>query len=210
MSLPAAAPLLCAGITTYSPIRHFGVRSGDRTAVVGLGGLGHMAVKLLNALGAETTVLSHSPGKRESALRLGADDFVDTSAPGAFEQHRRRFDFIIDAVSAAHGYGQYLDLLRRDGTMVVVGLPDRPSPLDAAKLTDRRRRLAGSVIGGIRETQEMLDFCAEHSVTADIEMIPIQDVNDAYERTLRGDVRFRFVIDIATLSQPSATRGVTS
>jgi alcohol dehydrogenase (NADP+) len=206
MSLPGTAPLLCAGITTYSPIRHFAVRSGDRTAVVGLGGLGHMAVKVLKALGAETTVLSHSPGKREDALRLGADDFVDTSAPGAFTQHSRRFDFIIDAVSAAHNYGSYLDLLRRDGTMVLVGLPDQPSLLDAAKLTDRRRRLAGSVIGGIRETQEMLDFCAERGVTADVEMIPIQDVNDAYGRMLRGDVRFRFVIDIATLSQPPRER----
>ena len=206
MSLPGAAPLLCAGITTYSPIRHFGVRSGDRTAVVGLGGLGHMAVKLLKALGAETTVLSHSPGKREDALRLGADDFVDSSAPGAFTQNSRRFDFIIDAVSAAHNYGSYLDLLRRDGTMVLVGLPDQPSLLDAGKLTDRRRRLAGSVIGGIRETQEMLDFCAEHGVTADVEMIPMQDVNDAYGRMLRGDVRFRFVIDIATLAQPPRER----
>jgi uncharacterized zinc-type alcohol dehydrogenase-like protein len=160
-----------------------------------------MAVKLLKALGAETTVLSHSPRKREDALQLGADDFVDTSVPGAFAQHSRRFDFIIDAVSAAHNYGPYLDLLRRDGTMVLVGLPDQPSLLDATKLTDRRRRLAGSVIGGIRETQEMLDFCAERGVTADVETIPIQDVNDAYGRMLRGDVRFRFVIDIATLSQ---------
>jgi uncharacterized zinc-type alcohol dehydrogenase-like protein len=207
MSRPGTAPLLCAGITTYSPIRHFAVRSGDRTAVVGLGGLGHMAVKLLKALGAETTVLSHSPGKREDALRLGADDFVDTSAAGAFTQHSRRFDFIIDAVSAAHDYGPYLELLRRDGTMVLVGLPDQPSLLDATTLTDRRHRLAGSVIGGIRETQEMLDFCAEHGVTADVEMISIQDVNDAYGRMLRGDVRFRFVIDMATLSQPQLTAG---
>src|SRR6202165_727040 len=211
MSLAATAPLLCAGITTYSPIRHFGVRSGDRAGVVGLGGLGHMAVKLLKALGAETTVLSHSPGKRESALRLGADDFIETSAAGAFEPNARSFAVIIDAVSAAHDYGSYLDLLRRDGNMVLVGLPDKPSPLDAAKLTDRRRRLAGSVIGGIRETQvllrfsaepagsrtggtretqEMLDFCAERGVTADVEMIPIQDVHEAYERMLRGDVRF--------------------
>jgi uncharacterized zinc-type alcohol dehydrogenase-like protein len=198
MALDATAPLLCAGITTYSPIRHFGVQGGERAAVVGLGGLGHMAVKFLNALGAHVTVLSHSPGKLKDAARLGADDFVVTAADDAFITNARRFDFILDTVSAAHDYNDYLKLLRRDGTMVLVGLPD-PSPLDAGSLAAGRRRLAGSVIGGIRETQEMLDFCATHGIACDIEVIPIQQVNEAFERTLRSDVRYRFVIDIASL-----------
>jgi uncharacterized zinc-type alcohol dehydrogenase-like protein len=198
MALDATAPLMCAGITTYSPIRHFGVRKGDRAAVVGLGGLGHMAVKFLAALGAEVTVLSHSPAKQQDAARLGADDFVVTADDAAFTRNARRFDFILDTVSAAHDYNAYLTLLRRDGTMVLVGLPD-PAPLDAGSLAAARRRLAGSVIGGIRETQEMLDFCSAHGITSDIEVIPIQWVNEAFERTLRSDVRYRFVIDLASL-----------
>jgi uncharacterized zinc-type alcohol dehydrogenase-like protein len=202
--LPAdgAAPLLCAGITTYSPIRHFGVRAGDRAAVVGLGGLGHMGVKFLAAIGAEVTVLSHSPGKRDDALRLGASDFVATSGSDAFERMTKSFDFILDTVSAAHDYNAYLRTLRRDGTMVLVGLPDAWA-VEPGSLTDARRRLAGSQIGGIRETQEMLDFCAEKGITADVEVIPIQAVNEAFERTLRSDVRYRFVFDMASLQDPS-------
>ncbi|EIC30368.1 MULTISPECIES: NAD(P)-dependent alcohol dehydrogenase [Methylomicrobium] len=195
-----AAPLLCAGITTYSPLRRFGVRPGDKIAIVGLGGLGHMGVKLGKAFGAHVTVLSHSPGKRDDALKLGADDFIVTSEAEAFTRNAGRFSFILDTVSATHDYNAYLNLLGLDGTMVLVGLPD-PTPLAAWPLVTGRRRLAGSMIGGIRETQEMLDFCGEHGVTADVEMIPIQNINEAYERTLKSDVRYRFVIDMASLRQ---------
>jgi uncharacterized zinc-type alcohol dehydrogenase-like protein len=198
--LDRAAPLLCAGITTYSPLRRFGVEAGSKVAVLGLGGLGHMGVKLAKAMGAEVTVLSHSPGKREDALRLGADDFVATGAEGAFTQNAGRFDFLLDTVSAAHDYNAYLSLLRRDGTMVLVGVPE-PALLAAPSLIMQRKRLAGSLIGGIRETQEMLDFCAAHGVAADVEVIPIQAVNEAYERMLRSDVRYRFVIDLASLEE---------
>ncbi|HVC28618.1 MAG TPA: NAD(P)-dependent alcohol dehydrogenase [Gammaproteobacteria bacterium] len=198
--LERAAPLLCAGITTYSPLRHYGVRVGSRTAVVGLGGLGHMAVKLAHAMGAHVTVLSHSPGKRQDALQLGADDFIATRDAEVFTQHAKRFDFILDTVSAQHDYNAYLGLLRRGGTMVLVGLPE-PSLLSASPLIMGRRQLAGSLIGGIRETQEMLDFCAAHHVASDVEVIPIQQINAAYERLVRGDVRYRFVIDIATLKR---------
>ncbi len=198
LPLDGAAPLLCAGITTYSPIRHFGPGAGDEAAVVGLGGLGHMGVKFLKAAGAHVTVLSHSPSKRDDAARLGADDFVVTSADGSFERNASRFSFILDTVSARHDYNAYLNLLRRDGTMVLVGLPE-PSPLEPGALIDGRRRLAGSVIGGIRETQEMLDLCAEKGIVSDVEVIQIQEVNDAFERTLRSDVRYRFVIDLASL-----------
>ncbi|MNR89821.1 NADP-dependent alcohol dehydrogenase C 2 [compost metagenome] len=197
--LDQAAPLLCAGITTYSPMRHFGVKAGDRVAVVGLGGLGHMGVKLAKAMGAHVTVLSHSPSKREDAMRLGADDFVATGEADAFKRNARRFDFILDTVSAEHDYNSYLNLLRRDGTMVLVGLPEA-MPLDASSLIMGRRRLAGSLIGGIRETQEMLDFCAEHGVGADVEVISMDAINAAYARMLKSDVRYRFVIDLATLS----------
>jgi uncharacterized zinc-type alcohol dehydrogenase-like protein len=193
-----AAPLLCAGITTYSPLRRFGVKAGDRVAVVGLGGLGHLGVKLAVALGAEVSVLSHSLSKREDALRLGAHDFIATSDASAFRTNANRFDFILDTVSAAHDYNAYLGLLKLDGTMVLVGLPD-PAPLAAGPLVMRRRRLAGSLLGGIRETQEMLDFCAEHKVAADVEVIRIAEINEAWERMIRGDVRYRFVIDIASL-----------
>jgi len=198
--LAQAAPLLCAGITTYSPLRHFGVDARTRVAVMGLGGLGHVGVKVAKAMGANVTVLSHSPGKREDALRLGADDFIATSDATAFERNARRFDFMLDTVSAQHDYNAYLKLLRRDGTMVLVGLPD-PAPLSAAPLIDGRRRLAGSAIGGIRETQQMLDFCAAHGIVADVEVIPIQRINEAHDRTVRSDVRYRFVIDIASLRQ---------
>src|SRR5262245_5015204 len=201
--LEGAAPLLCAGITTYSPLRQFGVKSGDKVAVIGLGGLGHMAVKLAKAMGAKVTVLSHSSGKRPDALRLGADDFVITGHEKNFEQHATRFDLIIHTLSTKHDYNAYLNLLRRDGTMVLVGLPDS-TPLAAAPLVMHRRRLVGSLLGGIRETQEMLDFCAHYGVAADVEVIPIQQINQAYERMMRSDVRYRFVIDIASLKQPQA------
>ncbi len=196
--LERAAPLLCAGITTYSPLKHFGVKAGDKLAVVGLGGLGHMAVKLGHAMGAHVTVLSHSPDKREDALRLGADDFLPTKDESVFKENAGRFNFIIDTVSAQHDYNAYLNLLRRDGVMIVVGVPEA-TPVSAPSLIMKRRSLAGSLIGGIRETQEMLDFCAEHGVAADVEVIPIDQINEAYERMLKNDVRYRFVIDIASL-----------
>jgi uncharacterized zinc-type alcohol dehydrogenase-like protein len=198
LPLERVAPLLCAGITTYSPLRHFGVKAGDDVAVVGLGGLGHMGVKLAKAMGATVTVLSHSPGKRGDALALGADDFIATGDAHAFEVNARRFDFILDTISAQHDYNAYLNLLRRNGTMVLIGLPD-PVPLSAGSLIMQRRSLAGSLIGGIRETQEMLDFCAEHGVVSDVEVIPIQKINEAYERVVKSDVKYRFVIDMASL-----------
>jgi uncharacterized zinc-type alcohol dehydrogenase-like protein len=200
LPLERVAPLLCAGITTYSPLRHFAVKAGDKVAIVGLGGLGHMGVKIAKAMGAHVTVLSHSPGKRNDALALGADDFIATGEKGAFEVNARRFDFILDTISAKHDYNDYLNLLRRDGTMVLVGIPE-PMPLAAGSLVMQRRKLAGSLIGGIRETQEMLDFCAEHNVVSDVEVIPIQKVNEAYERVLKSDVHYRFVIDMASLKK---------
>ncbi|HET7249354.1 MAG TPA: NAD(P)-dependent alcohol dehydrogenase [Gemmatimonadales bacterium] len=200
LPLERAAPLLCAGITTYSPLRHFGVRAGDPIAIVGLGGLGHVAVRIAKAIGAHVTVLSHSPGKRDDARRLGADDFLATADGSVFERNRQRFTFILDTVSAAHAYDPYLELLKRDSVMALVGLPESSSPLGAPALINARRRLAGSNNGGIRETQEMLDFCAQHGVAADIELIPIQRINEAYDRTVRGDVRYRFVIDLASLT----------
>lgn len=195
-----AAPLLCAGITTYSPLRRWGVGQFHRLAVVGLGGLGHMAVKLAAALGTDVTVLSTSERKRQDAIRLGATDFAVTSSPDTFTKLHRRFDFIIDTVSAPHDYNLYLNLLKTDGVMILVGAPDKPAPLEPFPLILHRRSIAGSLIGGIRETQEMLDFCAAHRLESDIEVIPIQAVNEAYERVLRGDVRFRFVIDLGTLA----------
>jgi uncharacterized zinc-type alcohol dehydrogenase-like protein len=194
-----AAPLLCAGITTYSPLRHWGVGKYHRLAVVGLGGLGHMAVKIAKAMGTDVTVLSTSEQKRADALRLGASDFALTAQPETFTRLQRRFDFVLDTVSAPHDYNAYVNLLKTDGTMILVGAPGRPMPLEPFPLIMHRRRIAGSVIGGIRETQEMLDFCAEHRIESDVEVIPIQQVNAAYERVLKGDVRFRFVIDLASL-----------
>jgi uncharacterized zinc-type alcohol dehydrogenase-like protein len=199
LSPAGAAPLLCAGITTYSPLRHWGVGKYHKLAVVGLGGLGHMAVKIAKALGTEVVVLSTSEGKRKDAERLGASDFAVTSDPRTFARLQRRFDYILDTVSAPHDYNAYLNLLKTDGTMILVGVPDKPTLLEAFPLILHRRRLAGSVIGGIRETQAMLDFCAEHRIESDVEVIPIQQVNEAYERVLKGDVRFRFVIDLASL-----------
>ena len=196
--LERAAPLLCAGITTYSPLRYFGVKPGDEVAIVGRGGLGHMGVKFAKAMGARVTVLSHSPGKAEAAKELGADDFIATGGPSAFEANKNRFDFILDTVSADHAYDDYLRLLRLNGKMVLVGLPN-PTPVGAFALVGKRRTLAGSMIGGIRETQEMLNFCAEKGIGADVEVISIEDINDAYERMLKSDVRYRFVIDLASL-----------
>jgi uncharacterized zinc-type alcohol dehydrogenase-like protein len=198
LPLERVAPLLCAGITTYSPLKRFDAKAGDQVAILGLGGLGHVAVKIAKAMGAKVTVLSHSAGKRADALELGADDFVDTNDKNAFQKNLKRFDFILDTVSARHDYNAYLELLKRDRTMVLVGIP-APIPLAAGSLVMQRRQLAGSLIGGIRETQEMLDFCAEHGVVADVEVIPIQKINEAYERVLKSDVRYRFVIDLASL-----------
>lgn len=201
LPLDRAAPLLCAGITTYSPLRRFGVEAGDEVAVVGLGGLGHMGVKIAKAMGARVTVLSHSPNKRDDAVKLGADDFIATKDASVFQANAGRFDFILDTVSAPHDYNAYLGMLKRDGTMILVGAPDQPAPLAPFSLIGRRRRLVGSMIGGIRETQEMLDFCAEHAVSSDIELIPIEKINEAYERMIKGDVRYRFVIDCASLKR---------
>ena len=199
LPLDRAAPLLCAGITTWSPLRDYGVKAGDRVAVVGLGGLGHMAVKLAAAMGAEVTVLSTSESKREAALALGANEFAATRDPATFKQLANRFDLVIDTVSGQHAYNACLSLLKFDGTMVLLGIPVDAVPVAAGALIMRRRKLAGSLIGGIRETQAMLDFCAEHGVASDIELIDIADINEAYERMIRGDVRYRFVIDIASL-----------
>lgn len=199
LPLDRAAPLLCAGITTYSPLRQFGVKPGHRVAVVGLGGLGHMAVKLAAAMGGEVTVLSTSETKREAAIELGAHQFAATRDPATFEKLARHFDLIIDTVSAPHDYNAYLGLLKFDGSMVLLGVPDQPAPVAAGALIMQRRKLSGSLIGGIRETQEMLDFCAEHGIAADIELIDIAKINEAYERMLKADVRYRFVIDIASL-----------
>jgi alcohol dehydrogenase (NADP+) len=195
----AAAPLLCAGITTYSPLRHWNVRKGQKVGIVGLGGLGHMGVKLARAFGAHVVLLTTSAGKSADGLRLGADEVVITKNASEMEKHEGSFDFILDTASAQHDLNAYLNLLKRDGTMTLVGAPEKPAPLKAFSLLAKRRRLAGSIIGGIRETQEMLNFCAEKGITADIELIRIQQINDAYERMLKGDVKYRFVIDIASL-----------
>jgi alcohol dehydrogenase (NADP+) len=199
LPLDASAPLLCAGITLYSPLRHWHAGPGKKVAIVGMGGLGHMGVKLAHALGAEVTVLSQSLKKQGDGKRLGADHFYATSDAETFTKLANSFDLIINTVSAKMDWNQYLSLLKVDGTLVVVGLPEKDVPISAFSLTARRRRLAGSQIGGIRETQEMLDFCDQHGVACDIEVVPIQKVNEAYERVLKSDVRFRFVIDMASL-----------
>lgn len=199
LPLANVAPLLCAGITTYSPLRHFKVAPGQRVGIVGLGGLGHMAVKLAASMGAEVTVLSTSKAKEPDARRFGARDFVVTSNPGALDKLAGRFDFILDTAAAQHDLNAYLNLVRRDGTMAIVGVPEKPAQLAAFSLIAKRRKLAGSVIGGIRETQEMLDYCAGKNITSDVELIGAQQINAAYERTIKGDVRYRFVIDMKTL-----------
>jgi uncharacterized zinc-type alcohol dehydrogenase-like protein len=194
-----AAPLLCAGITTYSPLREWDCEKGDEVGVVGLGGLGHMAVKLAASMGAEVTVFSTSRGKEEDARRLGASSFALSSDESTFQRMRGRFDIIIDTISAPHDYNKYLGTLRPRGAMVLVGIPPEPSPVAAGSLVAGNKILAGSMIGGIPETQEMLDYCAEHNIVSDIEVIPIQKINEAYERMMRADVRYRFVIDLASL-----------
>ncbi len=196
----AAAPLLCAGITTYSPLAHWKVGPGSRVAVVGLGGLGHMAVKIAHAMGAEVTVLSQSLRKQEDGHRLGAKHYYATSDPATFEELRNSFDLIVNTVSAVIDVDAFLGLLALDGTMVNVGAPPEPLPIHVFSLFGNRRSFAGSGIGGIRETQEMLDFCAEHEIASDVEVISAEAINEAYERVLSSDVRYRFVIDIETLS----------
>jgi uncharacterized zinc-type alcohol dehydrogenase-like protein len=196
----AGAPLLCAGITTYSPLRTWEVGAGSRIGVVGLGGLGHMAVKLASAMGAEVVLFTTSSAKRHDALRLGATDVVVSRERTELKRQRGRLDFVLDTVAVPHDLDVYLDVLRRDGTLCLVGIPPEPHPSPGVgKLVNKRRRLTGSSIGGIAETQEMLDFCAEHRLAADIELIPIQQINEAYERMLRSDVRYRFVIDMESL-----------
>jgi uncharacterized zinc-type alcohol dehydrogenase-like protein len=195
----SAAPLLCAGITTYSPLRHWNVGPGRKVGVVGLGGLGHMAVKLARAFGAHVTLFTSSPGKTADALRLGAHEVVVSRVTDEMTKRAATFDFILDTVSAQHDLNAYLDLVKRDGTMTLLGAPETPSPLNAFNLIFKRRRLAGSGIGGIRETQEMLDFCADHGIAADIETIRMDRINEAYARLLKGDVKYRFVIDMATM-----------
>ncbi|MEY2558520.1 MAG: alcohol dehydrogenase [Verrucomicrobiota bacterium] len=199
LDLAAAAPLLCAGITTYSPMRHWKVEKGQKVGVVGLGGLGHMAVKFAHAFGAHVVLFTTSPGKTADAKRLGAHEVVVSKNEDEMKKQANSFDFIIDTVSAKHDLNAYLSLLKRDGTMTLVGAPPEPVPLEAFSLIQRRRQLAGSLIGGIKETQEMLDFCAEHGITCDIEKIGIEQINDAYERMLKSDVKYRFVIDLASL-----------
>lgn len=199
-SLEAVAPLLCAGITTYSPLRHWKVGKGSRVGVVGLGGLGHIGVKIAAAMGAEVTLFSSSNKKRDDAKRLGAHEYVDTSEKGATNKLRGRLDFVLDTVSAEHDIASLLRTLRLDGTLCIVGLPEKPISVPAFAVVGKRRSVSGSSIGGIAETQEMLDFCAEHGVTADVEVVPVQKVNEAYERLVKGDVRYRFVIDNATLA----------
>lgn len=199
LPMDATAPLLCAGITLYSPLKHWHAGPGKRVAIMGLGGLGHMGVKLAHALGAEVTVLSHSLSKEADGKRLGADHFYATSDPKTFDKLNNYFDLIICTVSAKLDWNQYLTLLKRDGTMVVVGVPAEEVPLNAFSLIGGRRSLAGSLIGGIQETQEMLDFCGKHNIVSDIELIAMENVNEAYERVLKSDVRYRFVIDIASI-----------
>ena len=200
LPLDAAAPLLCAGITLYSPLMHWQAGPGKKVAIIGLGGLGHMGVKLGHALGAEITVLSQSLKKKDDGKRLGADHYYATSDPETFVKLKGYFDLILNTVSADIDWNQYLNLLKVDGSMVLLGVPEKQVPMGAMPLIGDRRSLAGSMIGGIRETQEMLDFCGKHNLVSDIEVIPIQKVNEAYERVLRSDVRYRFVIDIASLT----------
>ena len=201
LPLDACAPLLCAGITLYSPLKHWQAGPGKKVAIIGMGGLGHMGVKLAHALGAEVTVLSQSLRKQQDGKRLGADLFYATSDPETFTKLERYFDLIINTVSAEMDWNQYLKLLKVDGSMVIVGIPEKENAVAAASMVMGRRSLAGSAIGGIQETQEMLDFCGKHKIVSDIEVIPIQKVNEAYERVLKSDVRYRFVIDMASLKR---------
>ncbi|MFY9909114.1 MAG: NAD(P)-dependent alcohol dehydrogenase [Candidatus Sulfotelmatobacter sp.] len=199
LDLAATAPLLCAGITTYSPLRHWKVGKGQKVGIVGLGGLGHMGVKLANAFGANVVLFTTSPDKKEDALRLGAKEVVISKNADEMEKHAGSFDFILDTVSAEHNVNAYLDLIKLDGTLAMVGASPTPLPVAVGSLLFRRRSMAGSIIGGIRETQEMLDFCGEHNITADIEKIRIQQINEAFDRLAKSDVKYRFVIDMASL-----------
>ncbi|MBA4107716.1 MAG: hydroxyacid dehydrogenase [Pirellula sp.] len=199
LDLAGAAPLLCAGITTYSPLRHWGVGKGKKVGIVGLGGLGHMGVKFAHAFGAHTVVFTTSPHKKEDALRLGADEVVISKNADEMQKHAGSFDFILDAVAAPHDINAYINLLARDGNITMVGAPEKPLPVAVFGLIMGRRSFSGSAIGGIAETQEMLDFCGTHNITADVEVIPIQKVNEAYERMTKSDVKYRFSIDMASL-----------
>jgi uncharacterized zinc-type alcohol dehydrogenase-like protein len=199
LPLQNVAPLLCAGITTYSPLRHWNVGKGHKLAVLGLGGLGHMAVKFGVSFGAEVTMLSSSPSKKEDARKLGAHKFVLTSDPEQLKAVQGSFDFIIDTVSAPHDYNEYLGLLKTNGVLICVGAPPAPAQIYAFNLIGGRKSIAGSLIGGLPETQEMLNYCADHQIVSDVEMINIQDIHRAYDRMLKGDVKYRFVIDMATL-----------
>lgn len=199
LNLAAVAPLLCAGITTYSPLRHWQVGPNQKVGIVGLGGLGHMAVKFARAFGAHVVLFTTSPGKIADGLRLGAHEVVVSKDAEAMKKHTASFDFILDAVSAAHDINAYLNLLKLDGTLTLVGAPEHPLPVSAFNLLLPRRNFAGSAIGGIAETQEMLDFCGQHGIVADIEIIPMQQINEAWERLLKQDVKYRFVIDMVSL-----------
>ena len=199
LNLAGTAPLLCAGITTYSPMRHWGVTKGKKVGVVGLGGLGHMGVKFAHALGAHVVVFTTSQSKKDDALRLGADEVVLSKDANAMAKQAGSFDFILDAVAAPHDINAYINLLARDGNITMVGAPEQPLPVGVFGLIFKRRSFSGSLIGGIAETQEMLDFCGAHNITADVEVIPIQKVNEAYERLLKSDVKYRFSIDMASL-----------
>jgi uncharacterized zinc-type alcohol dehydrogenase-like protein len=200
-NLAGVAPLLCAGITTYSPLRHWKVDKGQKVGIVGLGGLGHMGVKLAHAMGAHVVLFTTSPNKKEDAQRLGAHEVVVSKSHREMNRHLNSFDFILDTVSAQHDLNAYLALIKRDGTLTLVGAPEHPPAVEPFSLIFKRRQYAGSLIGGIPETQEMLDFCAKNKLTADVEVIPIQKINEAYERMLRSDVKYRFVIDMASLGK---------
>jgi uncharacterized zinc-type alcohol dehydrogenase-like protein len=199
LPLEGVAPLLCAGITTYSPLKHWKIKKGDKVGILGLGGLGHMGVKLAVSFGAEVTMLSHTPAKEKDAKRLGAHKFLLSSDEQQVKAAANYFDFILDTVSAPHDYNMYLNMLKTNGVMTCVGAPPTPAQIPAFNLIMKRRSLAGSLIGGIPETQEMLDYCAEHNIVSDVEVIDIKNINESYERMLKGDVRYRFVIDMATL-----------
>jgi alcohol dehydrogenase (NADP+) len=199
LNLAGAAPLLCAGITTYSPMRHWGVTKGKKVGVVGLGGLGHMGVKFSHALGAHTVVFTTSESKKDDARRLGADEVVISKNADEMNKHAGSFDFILDAVAAPHDINAYINMLARDGNITMVGAPEQPLPVAVFGLLMRRRSFSGSIIGGIAETQEMLDFCGKHNITSDVEVIPVQKINEAYDRVVKSDVKYRFSIDMASL-----------
>ncbi len=205
LDLAATAPLLCAGVTTWSPLKHWQIGPGKKAGIIGIGGLGHMGVKLAKAMGARVVVITTSPSKVEDALRLGADEVILSTDEAQMKANAGTLHFVLDCVSARHDVNAYLKLLKVDGTLVLVGAPEEPLPVSPFSLIPARRSFAGSTIGSIRETQEMLDFCGKHNITADIELISMQDINNAYERLLKGDVKYRFVIDMASLKNDPAT-----